>query len=115
MNAIGRRMVQASPDARTASSVRVIYLVIALSGSPVPAELPLALTVDFAAIEGKPAQWNAFARRLPAASVPADLTSVLLGVATFAGPVLLAVGSQEPFDRSWLPGGPWRSRSVASD
>jgi hypothetical protein len=68
---------------------------------------PLALTLEFAAIEGKPAQWNAFARRLPAASAPVDLASVLRGVAAFAGPVLLAVGRQEPYDRTWLPGGPW--------
>jgi Nucleotidyl transferase AbiEii toxin, Type IV TA system len=76
--------------------------------TPVPTELPLALTVEFVAIEGKAAQWNAFARRLPAASAPAGLASVLRGVTTFGGPVLLAVGRREPYDRIWLPGGPWR-------
>lgn len=98
-----------------AELARAIAATFSRRRTPVPAELPLALTVEFAAIEGKPAQWNAFARRLPAASARADLASVVRGVATFAGPVLLAVGRKEAFDGTWLPGGPWRSRSAASD
>jgi predicted nucleotidyltransferase component of viral defense system len=74
----------------------------------VPRELPLALTPGFAAIEGKQAQWNGFVRRLPGTAVPQDLGAVIDGVAAFAGPVLVAAGRGEQFDRSWKPGGPWR-------
>ncbi len=91
-----------------AELARAIAATFSRRRTPVPAELPLAFTVEFAAIEGKPAQWKAFARRLPTASPPPDLATVLRGVAAFAGPVLLAVGRQEPYDRTWLPGGPWR-------
>jgi hypothetical protein len=76
--------------------------------TPVPHELPLALTPDFAAMEGKAAQWSGFVRRLPTVSAPADLATVINAVAVFAGPVLLSVGRGEPFDCSWPAGGPWR-------
>jgi hypothetical protein len=55
-----------------AELARAIASTFSRRRTPVPAALPLALTVEFAAIEGKPAQWNAFARRLPAASAPAS-------------------------------------------
>lgn len=74
----------------------------------VPRALPLAMTRDFAAIEGKTAQWRGFVRRLPDSAMPPDLESVLGSVAAFAGPALLAVGRGEPFTARWRPGGPWR-------
>jgi predicted nucleotidyltransferase component of viral defense system len=76
--------------------------------TPVPVELPLALTSDFAAIEGKGAQWSGFVSRLPGTSAPPDLHAVISAVAAFAGPVLLAAGRGEPFRKTWQPGGPWR-------
>lgn len=76
--------------------------------TPVPGEIPLALTPAFAAIEGKSAQWSGFVRRLPGTSAPPDLEAVINALAGFAGPVLLALGSGQPFDKSWKPGGPWR-------
>ncbi|MBP7586783.1 MAG: nucleotidyl transferase AbiEii/AbiGii toxin family protein [Thermoanaerobaculia bacterium] len=73
----------------------------------VPSELPLALTRDFAAVEGKASQWKAFVRRLPTVTVPTDLVTVLQVIARFAGPVLIAVGRKEPFEQVWPAGGPW--------
>jgi predicted nucleotidyltransferase component of viral defense system len=74
----------------------------------VPRELPLALTPGFAAIEGKQAQWSGFVRKLPGTTVPTDLEQVIDAIAAFGGPVLIAAGRGEQFDRSWKPGGPWR-------
>lgn len=74
----------------------------------VPHELPLALTREFAAIPGKPAQWAGFARRLVGGTPPPELAVVIDAIARFAGPVLLAVVRGERFAESWPPGGPWR-------
>jgi len=87
---------------------RAIASTFARRRAPVPVELPLALTPAFAAIEGKGAQWRGFVRRLPGTSAPADLATVIDSVAAFAGPVLVATGRGEPFERTWPPGGPWR-------
>ena len=76
--------------------------------TPVPTDLPLALTRAFSVIEGKGAQWRGFVRRLLGTSAPADLAAVIDTVAAFAGPVLTATGRGESFDRTWPPGGPWR-------
>ncbi|HEX6813324.1 MAG TPA: nucleotidyl transferase AbiEii/AbiGii toxin family protein [Planctomycetota bacterium] len=76
--------------------------------TPVPTEMPIALTSAFAAIEGKGAQWSGFVRRLPGSSASSDFEAVIAAVAAFAGPVLLAVGRGNPFGKTWPPGGPWR-------
>lgn len=73
-----------------------------------PRELPMALTREFASIPGKPAQWAGFTRRLLGETPPPELPTVIDAIATFAGPVLLAVGGGEHFTGTWLPGGPWR-------
>ena len=74
----------------------------------VPGELPFALTPAFAAIDGKAAQWAAFARRLQEPSSAAALGPVIERIATFAGPVLDAAHSGERITARWQPGGPWR-------
>lgn len=77
-------------------------------GTVIPAGPPLAFTPEFAAVEGKAAQWTAFVRRLPGSSAPPALASVVDAVRAFAGPVLVAAGKGEPFLARWEPGGPWR-------
>jgi hypothetical protein len=44
--------------------------------TPLPAELPVALTPAFANIEGKRAQWNGFVQRNRLMSAPASLESL---------------------------------------
>lgn len=73
----------------------------------IPEAAPLALTPAFAGIEGKRAQWAGFLRRSRISSAPAELEAVIDAVASFAGPVLSAVGRGERFNKSWPPGGPW--------
>lgn len=87
---------------------RAIASTFARRRTPVPTTLPLALTRDFAAIEGKGAQWHGFVRKLPGTSAPLDLATVIDTVAAFAGPVVIATGRDEDFERTWQPGGPWR-------
>jgi predicted nucleotidyltransferase component of viral defense system len=86
---------------------RAIESTFARRRTPLPGEIPLALTPAFAAIEGKGAQWSGFVRRLPRTSAPPDLEAVISDVAAFAGPVLLAAGRGEQFEKTWTPGGPW--------
>ena len=86
---------------------RAIEATFARRRTDVPSELPLALTREFAAVEGKSSQWRAFVRRLPGVEAPPELATVLQIVADFAGPALLAAGRGEPFERIWTPGGPW--------
>ena len=74
----------------------------------IPAETPIALTAAFAEVEGKRAQWAGFVRRSHLASAPAELASVVKGIAEFAGPVLTAAGRGQAFSGSWPPGGPWQ-------
>lgn len=93
---------------------RAIAATFARRRTQVPRELPLALTRDFAAIEGKSAQWRGFVRRLPGTKAPLDLAAVIDAIADFGGPVLVATGRGEPFDRLWQPGGPWTPPSDPS-
>jgi hypothetical protein len=74
----------------------------------VPRKLPLALTPAFAAIDGKRSQWRNFMRRVSIAGPTPELETVIAEVAAFAGPLLVAVGPGQAFQRSWQPGGPWR-------
>jgi len=74
----------------------------------VPGDTPMALTTQFAEIEGKAAQWAGFVRRLPGTTASTDFAAVIAATAAFAGPVLAATAKKVPFDKSWKPGGPWR-------
>lgn len=73
----------------------------------VPAEPPIALTPAFAALPGKRAQWDAFSRRLLAATPTPDLTTVIETIAEFAGPIFRAVAQEDSTGGHWAPGGPW--------
>ncbi len=68
-------------------------------------ERPLALTAEFAELEGKRAQWKAFLRKhgLPAE----DFGHVVNGVREFLGPPIEALKDAGEFDKKWPPGGPW--------
>jgi len=71
-------------------------------------EPPIALRTAFAEVEGKRAQWAGFVRRNRLSAAPADLASVIDGIAAFIGPVLTAARLGQAFSGSWPPGGPWR-------
>jgi len=79
----------------------------------IPADPPIALTAAFAEVEGKRAQWTGFVRRNRLAAAPADLASVIDGIAGFVGPVLAAAGRGRAFSGIWSPRGPWRLEAAA--
>jgi hypothetical protein len=74
-------------------------------GSVVPVRAPLALTQEFADIEGKRLQWSAFLRKNGLDAQPLD--DVLHEVRDFLMPALEGLASRSRFERRWPPGGPW--------
>ncbi len=90
--------------------VRALCATFARRRTAVPTAAPIALTPEFAAVEGKNMQWAAFVRR-SRLTAPVDLGTVVRGVAAFIGPVLAMAGRGEPFAGTWSPGGPWKASS----
>lgn len=76
--------------------------------TPIPAELPVALTPEFAAGEGKRAQWEAFVKKNRVAASVDGLDGIVSVLAAFLGPPLKAAREGETFDSTWPAGGPWR-------
>lgn len=76
-------------------------------GLSLPAELPLALSVAFARIPDKRAQWTGFIRRYRLSTAPPDLEAVILGIASLIAPILHASKTGRAFKGRWVPGGPW--------
>jgi hypothetical protein len=74
----------------------------------IPEGLPLALTSEFAELDGKRVQWAAFlGKNRIAASVP-DLGQVVHVLASFLEAPLRAARAGSDFDRRWPAGGPWQ-------
>ena len=69
--------------------------------------LPIGLSDDFALVQGKAAQWQAFLRRSRFETDYANLDGVIRIVRGFAGPVLTAAVTEDGFQSHWRPGGPW--------
>lgn len=90
---------------RLASAIRMTF---ERRRTAIPATPPIALTPQFARIEGKSAQWAGFLRKNRLAAAPAELGPVIAANARFVGPVLDALAGGEPFNGTWPPGGPWQ-------
>ncbi len=75
--------------------------------TPVPVELPLALTGTFALDATKGVQWSAFLARSRVIDTALSLPEVVRVVASFLAPVLEAITGQSANAGSWQPGGPW--------
>ncbi len=90
------------------SVARAIRTTFERRATPIPVDVPLALRREFAAIEGKHAQWTAFVRKngLPRTSL--DFNRVIAEVAVFLAPVLKGLARDKSFDATWPPGGPWQ-------
>jgi hypothetical protein len=68
---------------------------------------PLGLENEFANDKAKSVQWAAFLRRSRLTSAPARLSETASAVGEFAHPPLSVAASDEAFDQTWRPGGPW--------
>jgi hypothetical protein len=76
-------------------------------GTGMPDGIPTALTDEFAADRIKRTQWAAFLKRNALTDAPADLSSVIHDLRAFLLEPLHAAVRNEPFSKSWKPGGPW--------
>lgn len=70
-------------------------------------KMPLVFTPAFFEDENKQKQWVAWCRKNRGYVSDVSLKSVCLDIAEFLRPVLEALRDRQPFDRSWLPRGPW--------
>jgi len=74
-------------------------------GTPLPADLPIALTDGFA--QEKQPQWTAFLRRTEFSLAPEPFPEIQAQVAALLMPPALALVRKEAFNSPWPPGGPW--------
>lgn len=91
--------------------VQALQATFARRRTSLPTVEPVALTAQFANVEGKRAQWASFIRRNRLTSAPATLEVVIAGLAAFVGPVLAAAARGKRFAGKWRPGGPWGTAS----
>lgn len=74
--------------------------------TPLPAEVPAALSEEFFGDPAKQGQWRAFVARGQLRHSDVALAAAVRGVRTFAWPVMAALSAGAP-PRSWPSGGPW--------
>jgi hypothetical protein len=75
--------------------------------TPIPESLPLALTPAFAAIRAKQTQWKGFLGKSGLSAAPAQLSDVVVRIATFLEQIITAARGSTTLKLAWIPGGPW--------
>ncbi len=75
--------------------------------TPIPENVPTALTDEFAADHTKQTQWAAFLKRSALADAALRLSEVLRDLRGFLLEPLQAAGQIVALSKSWKPGGPW--------
>lgn len=80
--------------------------------TPIPSDIPLALTEPFATSSEKRLQWAAF-RRKSCLLVAPEFTEVVTALSRFLVPVLDCARQQDGLRANWSPGGPWRRHGDA--
>ena len=68
---------------------------------------PVALTAEFAKDPARTAQWNGFLRKNRLEAAPLELAGTIEGIATFLGPVVVALHESREFSAHWHAPGPW--------
>jgi hypothetical protein len=76
-------------------------------GTPVPSELPLAITRTFLGAPERQTQWRAFLRRGRLDAAP-DASELADALTTFLGPPIRALANGERFAASWTPYRGWQ-------
>jgi len=71
--------------------------------TPLPATPPLALTPEFSTDRQKAIQWSAFLRKGRLLESPPPFEEVVALLATFLMPPTLALVSNDPWNRTWVP------------
>lgn len=88
--------------------VNAIQATFTRRGTPVPDELPVALSPEFLGDPGKARQWSAFASKSGASDV-GDFASIMARVARFVTEPLKQARTTVPWKATWPKGGPWSS------
>ena len=98
----------------TRAEIRCLVLVAAIQATferretPIPTEVPMGLTAEFAEDQEKVRQWKAFTEKIEADPPNPALDNVVAVLREFLCPALGAArSSAEKFDQIWQPGGPW--------
>lgn len=77
-------------------------------GTIIPVDTPVALTTEFATDKVKNTQWTAFTKRLRAGNQGDGLGETVQNLVAFLLPVIDAARREQPFERHWMAGGPWK-------
>ncbi len=80
--------------------------------TPLPENVPLALTADFLEDRSKQTQWTALGKRLALGDLP-PLRLIGDQIASFIIPALSAQVEATSGSKTWAPGGPWIAASTA--
>ncbi len=80
--------------------------------TPIPQEIPVALTKEFAMDVAKQQQWKAFLRRNRLTPEAVLLPQIIDEIHDFLVPVLRALQQGVLFDHHWQAGGPWSDEKV---
>lgn len=86
---------------------RAIAATFARRRTPVPTDVPIGLSDEFATDPAKQRQWLAFVKRTGAKDAP-SLSEVVRSVGPFLLEPLQAAAAGGGFDRRWPAGGPWQ-------
>jgi predicted nucleotidyltransferase component of viral defense system len=76
--------------------------------TPLPKELPLALSSEFADDVAKQTQWRAFLRKNKLQANEMTLGNVIAGLQVFLMPPARFVADGQEFRQIWQPGGSWQ-------
>lgn len=87
--------------------VRQVRATFERRGTPIPPEVPVALTDEFSLDRSKQAQWNAFIARSQLTETR-SLHEVMAAIRALALPVFRAALSDEGAIGVWPAGGPWK-------
>jgi len=80
--------------------------------TPIPNEIPVALTGEFSTDARKNQQWQAFLRRNRLMAEAILLPQVIDEIHDFLVPVLRALQQGVLFDHHWQTGGPWSDEKI---
>ena len=94
-------------DFNGATLVRAIRSTFERRGTPLPSDVPVALTGTFSDDDIKRTQWAAFLRKTGLGDASLSLGEVVDSPRSFLISPLQAARENDAFKRIWKPGGPW--------
>jgi hypothetical protein len=86
---------------------RAIMTTFETRRTPIPTDVPLALTPEFFEDRLKNAQWMAFLKKSRLTADAKSLSEIVAALSAFLLPISNAVAENETNTQTWSPGGPW--------